>query len=136
MDTISPAQRSALMSKIRGKNTLPELAVRRAAHKLGFRFRLHSADLPGKPDIIFPRLKKIILVHGCYWHRHPACIRSYTPKSNIEFWQKKFSANITRDQEAIEKLKSLGWEVLIIWECETKDSENLSITIKKFLKEK
>lgn len=133
MDTISPARRSAIMSKIRAKNTQPELTVRQIAHKLGFRFRLHKTDLPGKPDITFPKLKKIILVHGCYWHRHSGCKKSYIPKSNIDFWQKKFFTNMVRDQETVKKLESAGWEVLIIWECETKNLENLSTTIKSFL---
>jgi DNA mismatch endonuclease (patch repair protein) len=113
------------MARIRGKDTKPELAVRRIAHGLGFRFRVHRRDLPGSPDLVFPRLRKVVFVHGCYWHRHAGCRYAYSPKSNIPFWHAKFDANVARDRLAVVELKKLGWEVLIVWECETKDEDKL-----------
>ncbi len=133
MDILAPAQRSDLMSRIRGKNTKPELAVRRAAHALGFRFRLHRRDLPGCPDLVFPRLGKVVFVHGCYWHRHPRCRYAYSPKSNVKFWQEKFSANVARDRLAIRELKKHGWRVLVIWECETADAGALERRLVTYL---
>ncbi|KYC29615.1 endonuclease [Sterolibacterium denitrificans] len=134
MDIFSPDQRSRLMSRIRGKDTKPELLVRRAVHALGFRFRLHRRDLPGSPDLVFPSRHKVIFVHGCYWHRHPGCQYAYTPKSNMAFWQLKFDANVTRDRLALSTLESLGWGVLVIWECETHDAEALRARLIEFLR--
>jgi len=134
MDIFSPDQRSRMMSRIRGKNTKPELLVRRAVHALGFRFRLHRRDLPGSPDLVFPSRHKVIFVHGCYWHRHPGCQYAYTPKSNMTFWQLKFEANVTRDRLALSALESLGWGALVIWECETHDAEALRARLIEFLK--
>ncbi|WP_072432898.1 MULTISPECIES: very short patch repair endonuclease [Azotobacter] len=134
MDILAPDQRSRLMSRIRGKDTKPEVSVRRAAHALGFRFRLHRRDLPGSPDLVFPSRRKVIFVHGCYWHRHPGCRYAYTPKSNVAFWQSKFAANVTRDRLAISTLESLGWSVLVIWECKTQDAEALRVRLVEFLK--
>lgn len=122
------------MSRIRGKDTKPELLVRRAVHALGFRFRLHRRDLPGSPDLVFPSRHKVIFVHGCYWHRHPGCQYAYTPKSNMAFWQLKFDANVTRDRLALSTLESLGWGVLVIWECETHDAEALRARLIEFLR--
>lgn len=133
MDNVSPEKRSAMMAGIRGKDTGPELRVRRAAHALGFRFRLHRRDLPGSPDLVFPRLRKAILVHGCYWHRHARCRFAYTPKSNIEFWKKKFAANIGRDQRALFDLQEMGWDSLVVWECETYDQPRLQARLKTYL---
>lgn len=108
------------MSRVRGKNTSPEMRVRRAAHALGLRFRLHRKDLPGKPDLVFPKHQIAMFVHGCFWHRHPECSKASIPKSRVEFWQKKFDANVARDARVEAELESLGWHVIIIWECDTK----------------
>ena len=113
------------MSRIGCKDTKPELKVRKVLHTLGYRFRLHRQDLPGRPDIVLPKWKTAIFVHGCYWHRHPGCKDASTPKTNIEFWQKKFLANKIRDERVSNELRSLGWKVIVIWECETKSSEKL-----------
>lgn len=133
MDILAPAQRSELMSRIRGKNTKPELAVRRVAHALGFRFRLHCRDLPGSPDLVFSRLCKVVFVHGCYWHRHPRCRYAYSPKSNVEFWREKFSENVARDRIAVRELRRRGWQVLVIWECETADVDTLTRRLSAYL---
>lgn len=123
MDIIDKQARSSLMGRIRGKDTKPEMAVRRLAHRLGFRFRLHRRDLPGSPDLVFPGPQKVVFVHGCFWHRHPGCRLAYEPKSNKAFWRKKFAANVTRDEKALADLKAQGWNPLVIWECEAKDAE-------------
>lgn len=120
MDRLTPERRSWLMSRVRGKNTSPEMRVRRSAHALGLRFRLHRKDLPGKPDLVFPKYHVAMFVHGCFWHRHPECSKASTPKSRIEFWQEKFNANVARDARVEAELEALGWQVVIIWECETK----------------
>lgn len=109
-----------MMSGIKGKNTKPELLLRSALHKLGFRFRIQRKDLPGKPDIVLPKYKTIIFVHGCFWHRHPGCKYAYTPKSNIEFWTNKLEGNVIRDRLTEKALEELGWRILIVWECEVK----------------
>jgi DNA mismatch endonuclease (patch repair protein) len=108
------------MSRVGSKNTTPELQVRRAAHMRGLRFRLHRKDLPGKPDMVFPKHKLAIFVHGCFWHRHAYCKKATTPKSRQDFWEAKFASNIARDAHAVSELKQLGWRVEVIWECETK----------------
>jgi DNA mismatch endonuclease (patch repair protein) len=113
------------MAKIGGKNTAPEIAVRKALHRLGLRFRLHRRDLPGRPDIVLPRHMTVVLVHGCFWHRHPRCKYAYTPKSRIDFWEKKFQSNVSRDRRVLRDLRSMGWKVVLIWECETKDPLSL-----------
>lgn len=119
-DRISKAHRSWNMSRIRGKNTKPELQLRSALHKAGFRFRLHDRKLPGKPDIVLRQFKTVILVHGCYWHRHPGCTEATTPKSNVDFWTAKFDATVERDRRNIAALEAAGWRVLVVWECEIK----------------
>lgn len=124
-DNIDPSRRSANMARIRGRNTTPELRVRSALHRLGYRFRIHVSSLPGTPDVVLPKYSTVVLVHGCFWHRHEGCRFSYTPKSHSEFWQAKFKANIQRDRRVIEQLELLGWRVVVIWECETKDPERL-----------
>jgi len=124
-DKIDPARRSANMARIRGKDTAPELRVRSALHKLGFRFRLHRSDLPGTPDIVLPKYRTVILVHGCFWHRHPGCKYAYMPKSRVQFWQKKFADNVQRDQRALGNLDDAGWRTMVVWECETKDPAEL-----------
>ena len=118
-------QRSRNMSAIKSKNTKPEIAVRKLLHSMGYRFRLHRKDLPGSPDIVLPKYKTVIFVHGCFWHRHKDCKYSTTPKTRREFWENKFKANLKRDLEIQEKIKNLDWRSVVIWECETKNMENL-----------
>ncbi|MCF6248584.1 MAG: DNA mismatch endonuclease Vsr [Desulfobacula sp.] len=113
------------MSRIKNRDTKPELIVRSLLHHKGYRFRLHRKDMPGKPDIVLPRFKKIILVHGCFWHRHEGCRYAYNPKSRVSFWQNKFNQNIKRDKMVQKKLFQMGWQVYVIWECETKKIELL-----------
>lgn len=126
MDIVDQQTRSRMMGRIRGKDTQPELAVRRIAHRLGYRFRLHRRDLPGSPDVVFPGRRKVIFVHGCYWHRHEGCRYCYSPKSNTEFWNAKFERNKERDQAVLSKLKENGWDPLVIWECESADPDELA----------
>lgn len=130
-DKLSPERRSWLMSRVQSKNTLAELRVRTVAHRLGLRFRLHRKDLAGSPDLVFPKFRIAIFVHGCFWHRHPECPKASIPKSNSEFWMQKFDANRRRDVLAIEKLQQSGWRVEVIWECETRDAERLADRIKE-----
>lgn len=125
VDRLTPERRSWLMSRVGSKNTTPEMVVRRAAHSLGLRFRLHRKDLPGTPDLVFPKWKIAIFVHGCFWHRHPGCVKASTPRSRTEFWQRKFDSNVQRDEKNVELLQDWGWKVLTIWECETKKPERL-----------
>lgn len=110
-----------MMARVRGKNTKPELAVRRWLHAAGFRFRLHRADLPGTPDIVLPRMRLALFVHGCFWHRHPGCKRATTPKSRRDFWETKLTGNVERDRRNDGELRTLGWAVAVIWECETRE---------------
>jgi DNA mismatch endonuclease, patch repair protein len=118
------------MSRIRGKDTTPELKVRSALHRAGLRFRLHRSDLPGTPDIVLPRHRTVVFVHGCFWHRHNGCKYAYTPKSRAEFWHEKFERTVERDREAVKALRELGWQVLTVWECETADACGMT---KRFL---
>jgi DNA mismatch endonuclease (patch repair protein) len=133
VDKFSPEFRSRIMARVRGKNTSPELTVRKIVHGLGYRFRLHRRDLPGIPDIVLPRHRKIIFVHGCFWHGHPYCKRSGRPKSNVIFWKRKIRENIARDQKTLKGLHLLGWRPLIIWECEIKNHDMLLKKLKRFL---
>lgn len=121
MDRLSEERRSALMSKVKGKNTGPELLVRKAAHRLGYRFRLHRKDLPGKPDLMFPRLKVAIFVHGCFWHSHQSCPKGRPPKSKLDYWGPKLKENTKRDRRNLVRLRKLGWHARVIWQCETTD---------------
>jgi DNA mismatch endonuclease (patch repair protein) len=118
-------KRSANMAHIGPRDTAPELAVRRALHRMGYRFRLYCRDLPGKPDIVLPRHRTIFMIHGCFWHRHPGCRFAYMPKSRVEFWRGKFEGNISRDERVLRELTEMGWTVRIIWECETRDPAEL-----------
>ena len=120
------------MRAVRSKDTAPELVVRRMAHRLGYRFRLHVRTLPGKPDIVFPRRNKIILVHGCFWHGH-RCKYGKLPKSNLDFWGPKIAANRKRDRRTIKILQTLRWDVMVVWQCQTKDLKNLEKRIDSFL---
>ncbi len=126
MDSLTPEHRSWNMSRIRSGNTKPERLVRSLLHRMGYRFRLHRKDLPGRPDIVLPGRRTVILVHGCYWHRHPGCRLAYTPKSNIAFWEAKFNENVNRDQRQRSRLSELGWNVITVWECETKELATLA----------
>lgn len=134
MDSVTKTKRSEIMSKVRHKDTRPEMVVRRLVHGLGFRYRLHRSDLPGKPDLVFSKKRKIIFVHGCFWHRHEGCKLARMPKSRIDFWQRKLTRNKERDEENILKLQAAGWDVLVVWECETKDIVGLTERITGFLK--
>ncbi len=121
MDIVDSQRRSEMMAGIKGRDTTPEIVVRRIAHGLGFRFRLYRKDLPGRPDISFPRHRVVVFVHGCFWHRHDGCRYAYTPKTRVRFWTEKFSQNVARDRRNDELLHNLGWRVHVIWECETRD---------------
>jgi len=132
-DVHTREQRSRNMAAIRGKDTKPEMIVRRIAHQLGFRFRLHRRDLPGAPDLVFPRLRRIINVHGCYWHMHDCRWGCVTPKTNAEFWQTKRTGNVDRDKRNLAALRRDGWKVLTVWECEVKDADRIAVKITKFL---
>jgi DNA mismatch endonuclease (patch repair protein) len=133
MDRITSAQRSAIMAAVKGKNTTPEITVRRLAHRLGFRFRLHSPHLPGRPDLAFPRLRKVIFVNGCFWHAHHCRRGKRIPETNRDYWIRKRRRNANRDRRVAQELQKLGWEVLTIWECETRDVAELAERIVRFL---
>lgn len=120
MDKLSQESRSWNMSRIKSKDTAPELCIRSWLHRAGYRFRLHVKALPGTPDIVLPKYKTIIEVRGCYWHRHPGCKYAYTPKSNLDFWNAKFSENVTRDAQNDDAIKKMGWQLIIMWECQIK----------------
>ncbi|MBJ2181571.1 DNA mismatch endonuclease Vsr [Pseudomonas veronii] len=120
-DIVSPEQRSYIMGRIRGKDTKPEIIVRSICHSMGLRYRLHRKDLPGSPDLVFPKFRLCLFVHGCFWHRHSGCQYAYTPKSRTEFWLSKLTRNTERDLEVQNALQALGWHTEVIWECETKD---------------
>lgn len=125
-ERLTKEERSFNMSKVHGKNTKPELIVRSFLHKNGFRFRLHRKDLPGHPDIVLPKYKTVIFVHGCFWHRHEGCKRCTTPVNNAEFWQRKFAANSEHDRIVCDALEEQGWRVIIIWECELTQGNSLT----------
>ena len=130
---MTPEQRHRCMSRIRGKDTGPEWAVRRMVHAMGFRYRLHVKGLPGKPDLVLPRHRKIIFVHGCFWHAHGCRAAQRPPATHKRFWKAKFARNVARDQKALRQLWQAGWRVLVVWECETKDAEQLRTILAAFL---
>ena len=132
-DILSPQQRSERMRLIRGQDTKPELLLRRALHRLGYRYRLHDARLPGHPDLVFTSRRKIIFVHGCFWHRHAGCPKAQTPQASADFWQNKFSRTVARDAANCVTLKATGWQVLIVWECELKNLDALLPCVRAFL---
>jgi DNA mismatch endonuclease, patch repair protein len=132
VDTLTPLERSQRMSRVRSKDTKPEWRVRRLLWGLGFRYRLHGRNLPGRPDIVFPRRKKVVFIHGCFWHRHPKCGR--LPKSRLEFWEPKLRENRSRDLRNQRALKKLGWKYLVVWECQLKNTSSLGLKITEFLK--
>jgi DNA mismatch endonuclease (patch repair protein) len=117
-DTLSKQQRSALMSRVRSADTKPEWILRSGLHRLGLRYRLGNKSLPGHPDLVFPKYRAVVFVHGCYWHRHPGCKGASTPKTNVAFWTRKFAENVERDRRAQQALAELGWRVLVVWQCE------------------
>lgn len=121
------------MSRIRGKDSKPETIVRKCAHALGYRFRIHRLDLPGTPDLVFPGRHKVVFVHGCWWHRHEGCHRSGTPKTRSDYWQAKFDRNVARDARVEAQLRDAGWDVLVIWECQTRDLAVLGSALLHFL---
>jgi DNA mismatch endonuclease, patch repair protein len=133
MDTLTPEQRSERMRRVRQRGTRPELAVRRELHAMGFRFRLHRRDLPGRPDIVLPGRRAAIFVHGCFWHRHPGCSRTTTPKTRADYWLPKFAENEARDAKAIAALSAGDWQVRVVWECETLERELLQRSLRGFL---
>ena len=132
MDIYGRSKRSEVMAKVRSEDTAAEMAVRRILHSLGYRYRLHSKDLPGRPDIVLPRHSAIVFVHGCFWHHHQSCGKSKLPRSNAEFWEKKILANVRRDKRNMSQLRESGWRVLVVWECETKRGD-LEKTLVDFL---
>ena len=121
------------MRRIRRSGTKPEMRVRRAAHRLGYRFRLHRSDLPGTPDLVFPRLRKVVFVHGCFWHQHPGCRLARQPKSRLNYWLPKFARNRQRDVQSSAMLAALGWSVLVIWECQIPDELAATELLRPFL---
>jgi len=132
-DNMDQARRSWNMSRIKDRNTRPELLVRSALHRLGYRFRLHRQDLPGTPDIVLPKHKTAIFVHGCFWHRHAGCKYAYSPKTRVDFWQRKFLENVRRYERQEQELTQMGWRVHVVWECETSDAGNLIATLSRLL---
>jgi DNA mismatch endonuclease (patch repair protein) len=130
---MTTAERSERMARIRSKDTKPELLVRRLLHRLGYRYRLHRRDLPGVPDLAFPGRKKVVFVHGCFWHAHDGCKVANQPKTRQPFWQSKFERNKKRDRANQRSLKQDGWEVCVVWECETKNREQLALRLSSFL---
>lgn len=122
-DRLSPERRSRLMSHVKSKDTTPEKIVRSWLHRHGYRFRLHRKDLPGSPDIVLPKHRAVVFVHGCFWHRHPGCGKATTPEDNREFWQAKFEKNVARDRRVREELEALGWRVFVVWGCEIRKKD-------------
>jgi DNA mismatch endonuclease, patch repair protein len=134
MDKLTTERRSWNMSRVRSKNTKPECAVRSLLHRIGYRFRLHGKELPGQPDIILPKYRTVIFVHGCFWHRHEACVRSKLPSTNIAFWKQKLNENVERDRQNREALEVAGWRVIVVWQCELADLEALSRSLTSQIK--
>ena len=133
VDVLTKEQRSFNMSRIRNKDTRPEILVRSIVHRLGYRYALHRKDLPGHPDMVLTRHRKIIFIHGCFWHMHKCRYGKVTPATNTKFWQTKREGNVIRDKRNLGKLRKDGWKVLVIWECQTRNSEKLISKLKKFL---
>jgi DNA mismatch endonuclease Vsr len=126
-------KRRALMQRVRRRDTAPEMGVRRLLHRLGYRYRLHRRDLPGSPDIVFPARRKVLFVHGCFWHRHPGCRLATFPKTRREFWGEKFTQNVERDRRKVEELRSAGWAVCVVWQCELESEPMLVERLRSFL---
>jgi DNA mismatch endonuclease, patch repair protein len=138
MDSLTNSQRSERMSRVRSRDTKPEIVVRKLLHRLGYRYRLHGKGIPGSPDIIFRRKRKAIFVHGCFWHRHddPSCKLARMPKSRLEFWGPKLESNRLRDQRITSELDALGWQSLVVWECELRHTEQLENKLVDFLEDR
>jgi DNA mismatch endonuclease, patch repair protein len=132
-DKLSPERRSANMRRIKSKNMKPEKQVRSLAHRLGFRFRLHRKELPGKPDLVFPSRRKVIFVHGCFWHQHKGCRHGRIPSSNLSYWMPKLARNVERDAQHLASLEENGWHTLVIWECEAADAKAVTARLAAFL---
>jgi DNA mismatch endonuclease, patch repair protein len=133
VDIMTPTERSKRMSLIRSKDTQPELLVRKLVHSMGYRYRSHDSGLPGRPDIVFRSRRKVIFVHGCFWHLHRRCANSRPPKSKLKYWRPKLEGNVTRDKLVRGRLRRLGWQQLVVWECELDDRERLTRKLGKFL---
>ncbi len=133
MDVFDKQKRSSIMSTVKNRNTKPELIVRSMLHRMGYRFRIHRRDLPGNPDITLPKHKKIVFVHGCFWHGHKKCRRAKRPTTNQEFWNKKLNSNIKRDNKNVLELNKAGWQTLVVWSCEIKDKDNLMQRLQNFI---
>ena len=136
MDRLTKEARSRNMAAIKSKNTKPELILRKALHKAGFRFRLHRKDLPGKPDIVLPKYKTVIFVHGCFWHQHKGCRRSAVPKTNKTYWKNKLEKNVKRDEINLARLKELEWKIVVIWECELEKTNHKILLNRLFIPRK
>ncbi len=134
-DHLSRDERSRNMSRVKGRDTKPERLVRSVLHRMGFRFSLHRKDLPGRPDIVLTRHRKLVFVHGCFWHRHARCSRATIPSTNIDFWQKKLSGNTDRDVSVRRRLRVMGWKVLVVWQCQTRNIDQLTTRLEHFLSE-
>lgn len=132
-DVFPKEKRSWIMSRVRGRDTKPEILARSFIHCMGFRFRIHRRDLPGNPDIVLPRYSKVIFVHGCFWHGHKRCPRSRRPSTHRDFWNKKLNSNIERDKRNRKELRQMGWKVLLVWECDTRTPEILLKKLERFL---
>lgn len=126
MDILTPEQRRRTMAAVKSKDTKPEMLVRRLLHAAGYRFRIHRKDLPGNPDIVLPKYRTVVFVHGCFWHQHDSCKRATRPASSQDYWQKKLDRNVQRDKTTIAALGGLGWRIIVVWECETRNLEQLS----------
>lgn len=133
IDHVTKAKRSEIMKSVGTKNTGPEIVVRKALHRMGYRFRLHRKDLPGSPDIVLPKYKTVIFVHGCFWHRHKGCKKATTPKTNVDYWNEKFEHNVARDKNNKRALRDLGWNVVTVWQCELKTVEQAQALLKQRL---
>ncbi|MDH4571115.1 very short patch repair endonuclease [Salinicola acroporae] len=134
-DTLTPSERSERMSRVRGKDTKPEMRLRRMVHAMGFRYRLHAKYLPGKPDLVFPSRRAVVFMHGCFWHRHEGCKLARMPKSRVSFWREKLEANRQRDRRNQLRLQEMGWRVLIVWECQLSTPEDTARRVRDFLNE-
>jgi DNA mismatch endonuclease (patch repair protein) len=133
VDHVDSAKRSLIMAAVHSKHTKPEVVVRKIAYGLGYRYRLHAKNLPGRPDLVFPGKRKAIFVHGCFWHRHTGCRYATSPKTRVQFWESKFQTNVDRDRRNVSDLESLGWKVLTVWQCELKKLETLTERLNEFL---
>jgi DNA mismatch endonuclease, patch repair protein len=133
MDRVDPATRKRVMAAVKSKDTAPELKLRRWLHAIGYRYRLHVRELPGRPDLVFPARRKVIFVHGCFWHRHGGCARAAMPATRQAFWVEKLTANVKRDARQVLELRALGWDVLIVWECQVRQLNTLANKVVRFL---